>query len=105
MHLKVRCLGRSGLLTGLRDHQLVTQAVRKRLVARCRAAWMSAVAIAGIRRIPARCGRLDGSRVRAGRTSNGGTALEKRHSRSQGYVFIAAISGPSPKMLVTRVRL
>jgi hypothetical protein len=48
--------------------------------------------------------RLDGSRVRAGRTSNGGTALEKRHSHSQGYVFIAAISGPGPMMLMTRVR-
>jgi hypothetical protein len=29
----------------------------------------------------------------------------KRHSHSQGYVLIAAISGPGPMMLMTRVRL
>jgi hypothetical protein len=45
---------------------------------------------------------LDGSRLRAVGTSNGGTALD---SRRRGYVLIAAISGPGPMMLMTRVRL
>jgi hypothetical protein len=30
---------------------------------------------------------------------------QKRHSHSRGYVLIAAISGPGPMMLMTRVRL
>jgi N-acyl-D-amino-acid deacylase len=35
---------------------------------------------------------------------NGGTALE-RHSGIRVYLLIAAISGPGPMMLMTRVRL
>jgi hypothetical protein len=65
---------------------------------------LSAVAIAGIRRIPtavvarrlvrARCPHFERwNRVRS--------AIPN----SRGYVLIAAISGPGPMMLMTRVRL
>jgi hypothetical protein len=81
----------------------MTQAVRKRLVAGCRAPWHLRFRLqeSGVFQP---LWWLDSSRVRAVLNFERWNRV-KRHSHSQGYVLIAAISGSGPMMLMTRVRL